>query len=192
MADEAIRADGGHSSIVVQGTIEEALLEVRTLAVGGATAKVGMVMTGAGETHPAIDIHADGDETFLGLLLRPVVRPSDTWTIDTALADAQEVVIMRPHGGRLKVAIIITGMTGAVAYKAGDPVYIQDYTANTLASANPTLGAAMAVQTGIDVFVDTTADLTHPLPVIGHLAHDVASGGDATSAVAGRVVHIWY
>ena len=192
MADEAMIADASVYDILIAGQPLESDFMVRTLAVGGDTAKVGMVMTGAGDTHPAIDIHADGDETFLGILYRPVIRPSDSWTIATALTDAQEVVLLKPTGGRLKIKIWITGMTGAKAYKAGDPVYIQDFTANALASANPTTGAGMAVGTGVDVFDDATADLTHPLPVIGHLAHEEARGGDATSAVAGRVVTITY
>ena len=192
MADEVMSTVIGQN-IIRAGSefIRDSHKLVRTLAVGGNTAKVGMIMTAASETWPAVDIVADGDLGFEGILLRPVARPSDTWTLDTALTDATDVVLLKPTGGQVKIAIWVTGMTGATAISAGDPIYVQDFTPDVLASANITLGAGMHVG-ALDVNLDSTANITHPLVKIGTVAADYASGGDATSAVAGRLIWIWY
>lgn len=192
MADESFKGTKGWLEIVRGNSelIRDIHKIQRTLAVGGNTAKVGMIMTGVGETHPGVDIIADGDESFLGLLMKPLLRPSDTWDIDDALTDATEVIILKPGSGAL-VGMWITGLTGGGTAKAGDPVYIQDFTPNALASANITLGAGMVIPNGTDVFDDTTADLTRPLVQIGTLAQDLTIG-DSTSAAAGKIALVNY
>ena len=129
MADETMLATAGYHSIIRGGRpIRDSDLLIRTLSVGANTAKVGMAMTGAGETHPAVDIQADGDTSIVGLLLAPVIRPSDTWTIDDALVDGTEVIILKPCGGQVLVACWLTGLTtGDGAVLAGENVYFTNF-----------------------------------------------------------------
>lgn len=188
MADETMLATAGHQSIIRGGRpIRDSDLLIRTLAVGSATAKVGMAMTGAGETHPGIDIHADGDTSILGLLLGPVIRPSDTWTIDTALADDQEVYILKPCGGQVLVACWITGLTtGDGAIKAGENIYFVDTTgAPVIANATP--GGLMAVLSSVAV-VDDAGFAFYP---VGTASEDFTVA-DSGGAAVGTIEEIWY
>jgi hypothetical protein len=63
-------------------------------------------MSGEGETQGLIDVAAESDLGFIGILLGPV-RPADTYDLDDVIVDGTTVNVLRPTGGRTIVSVIL-------------------------------------------------------------------------------------
>ena len=181
MANETIYGTKGYLDIVRKGKVTDDMIEQYQL---NGTAVVGNGMTSDGETYPDIDVMEDGDGAFVGIQRKPSVRPSNTYDIGDTIADDTTVDILKPTGGRLKVAVQITGVTGGDTAKRGDLVCVPDFTATGIASAYPTPGAFMVVPADVD-----TSNIS--LRVVGTLAEDITIG-DSASAEAAVVALINY
>ena len=109
MADETLFATKGYQSVIrwVDPSINiDAYIIQRTLSVGGDTAVAGDIMSGEGETQGYVDIAAESDLGFIGILLGPVA-PGDNYDLDDTIADGTTVNILRPTGGRTIVSVIL-------------------------------------------------------------------------------------
>ena len=176
MAVETMQGTHGLQSIVLEGaqSIESSDYEIRTLAVGSNTAKVGDLVTENGETSGYVDLAATGDGSFLGVIIEPVYRPSDTWDIDDALIDGTKVRILKPTGGRTKIAMNLIADVGGSTLKAGTKLALA--TAGAIKAFAYTDGA---------VATDTLKEL------VGSLAYELTlhdSGSDDTTVV-GSVIY---
>ena len=89
---------------------------VRTLSVGGNTAKAGMPVATDGETANLVDRAVTTDVALLGLILGPVL-PADTYDIDDLLVDGIDVFILKLRGirGAYQVAVIHEATSGVTA-----------------------------------------------------------------------------
>jgi hypothetical protein len=123
MGNETLFATKGYQSVIrwVDPSISiEAYIIQRTLSVGGDTAVAGDIMSGEGETQGLVDIAAESDLGFIGVLLGPV-RPADGYDLDDAIVDGTTVNILRPTGGRTIIAVINDSTTTAAAdFEEGD------------------------------------------------------------------------
>jgi len=175
MADEAFETGVGLG--VVRGGSEQLRdsdFEIVTLSVGSNTAKVGMAVTSTGETDPAVDIMG-GAEIFRGLIIEPVIRPSDSWSPNDALVDGTEVKILKRTGGRALVAYLATGYDTPLAVLAGYPITNTEDSAITVDSV------------GV-LFPDATE--TAGVQVIGYSAEDFTTG-DSSAAANGTWQLMW-
>ena len=103
----------GSGSIVVRRT-------------NGSDIFIGAVVGEVGETFPDIDLSAEGDDGFLGLVRAPV-HPANDFDIDTALADNKWVYVVKPHGGLLEILAWLQAQSGgAESSKAGENMAIGD------------------------------------------------------------------
>jgi hypothetical protein len=126
VADETLYATKGYTSVIrwcdPSISIESYIIQ-RTLSVGGNTAVAGDIMGGEGETQGLIDVAAEGDLGFIGILLGPV-RPADTYDLDDTITDGVTVNVLRPTGGRTIVSVILDSTASAVDLEEGDWVRI--------------------------------------------------------------------
>jgi len=178
MADEAFETGVGLG--VVRGGSEhlrDSDYEIVKLSVGSNTAKVGMAVTSTAETDPAVDIMATG-EIFRGIIVEPVIRPSDTWSPNDALEDGTYVKILKPTGGRVLIKALISGYDTPIAIKTGS--YITNVIEAASAVAHASVGA---------LFADTTPAAGTIL--IGRAAEDFTTG-NSTSAANGTWQLMWY
>ncbi len=137
--------------------------------INGSTSKAGHVVTAVGETYPDCALGVAADSAFLGIIRKPIDITS--WTnLDTAIAENSPLEIIRPTGGRLKIAVYY--MASGNTRKEGEPV--------SMASE----GGKVIDTEGL--YTDTAYDTDPPI-VVGHLAHDVVQ--DNTND---QVVLIWF
>lgn len=122
MADEFLLADEGFLSVVRAGSenLKDSDFEVVTLSVGSDIALVGEFVTHASETAPNVDLAVTSDASFVGVIVRPLLVPSSSWDIDTALIDGTDVVVLKPTGGRCTIAVYREPTAGPVAVVKGD------------------------------------------------------------------------
>jgi hypothetical protein len=109
MGDETLYATKGYTNVIRWADPSlniDAYTIQRTLSVGGNTAVAGDIMSGEGETQGLVDIAAEGDLGFIGILLGPV-NPADNYDLDDAIDDGTTVNILRPTGGRTIVSVIL-------------------------------------------------------------------------------------
>lgn len=138
------------------------------LSVGSDTAKVGMFVTSTGENENECDILGDG-EILKGVIVAPIIRPSDSYVPSDALADAQWVRVLKPTGGRVQIRGLLSGDDGTTASKADTRI---SYKADGLTIYRPTVGGLYVG--GSENFIDGNI----------RLAEDHANG-DAGSAGTG-------
>lgn len=175
MAEETMYGTKGLLSIILEGeeTLHESDYEIRTLSVGSDTARIGDFVSEAGETSGYVDLAATGDGSFLGVITDVVYRPSDTFTIDTALADGTKVRILKPTGGRVKIATNIAADVAGSALVAGQKM------------ALATVGECKQF-----AYTDAAVATDTLLEVVGNLAYGItihASGADNTSVIGGLI-----
>jgi hypothetical protein len=173
MANETLYATKGYLSVIrwIDPSINiDSYIVQRTLSVGGNTAVPGDFMTGAGETQGLVDICAEGDTGFLGVMLNETIIPAD-YDIDEAADDGLTVDILRPTGGRTIIAVICDSSGGPVAWEEGDYARIGS--------------AAGHVESWI--YNDTNMSTDSFALVVGKLA-EVYAGHTSDD----KVIHIWY
>ena len=180
MADQALKSGYGRSIIIIGGAeqLQDSDFEIVQLSVGGNTAKVGDAVTYASETAPAVDLLASG-EKIAGIIVAPVLRPSDSWDVDDALVDGTWVKILKPTGGRVKILARISGDSGGTALAAGVGIS----TINT----GLTIGAASGAG---HLFAGGTLGLGSDIPNARLVSGETL--GDATSAAAGKFLPIYF
>lgn len=125
MANESLYATKGYLDLIVSGAglLRSDDVEVLTLSVGGNTAKVGHLLTGTGETYPAVDLCGAGERPS-HVLWKPhesFLRTSSTWTIDTAITDGAKVYAIK-LSRKIGIVIAMFLAAGAVAHVPGDLV----------------------------------------------------------------------
>ncbi len=93
---------------------------VRTLSVGGDTAKAHMPVCTDGETAYLVDTTITTDVAVLGIILGPVL-PADTYDIDDTIADGEDVFILKLRGirGAYQVAVMHEATSGVTALEEG-------------------------------------------------------------------------
>ena len=138
-------------------------------------AKVGMAMMSDGMVDPYVEIMTGG-AVFRGIILGPVIRPSDSWGVDDDIDADAWVYLLKRTGGRLLVAILINGYDTPLAVKAGQ------FCVNTEDSAitNDSIGGLFADATEITA-----------VSTIGIFAEDFTTG-DSTAAINGTRQLVWY
>ena len=121
MADATLYTAKGTNNPIINGPELPEHFVVRKL---NGTAYVSDIVGGVGETHPDVDPIADNEGgNEIGIIVRPVVRPSDTWDADTILADNTDVVILLFGTMEYEVWMLINGQDTPVAGTEGDRVY---------------------------------------------------------------------
>lgn len=174
MADETLYASNGMLSILRGGSehLRDSDIEIVKLT---SAAKVGMALTSTGMSDPMVEILTTGD-TFRGLLMGPVIRPSDSWAIDDDIAANSWVYMLKPTGGRLLVSFLASGYDTPLACLAGYHV------TNTIDSAvtNASPGS---------LYPDITEITT--VSTIGRIAEDFTTG-NSTAAISGVRALMWY
>ena len=123
MADETIGATHGFLSIIrnTDMIVSEDII-VRTLSVGGDTAKAGMIVATDGETANLVDTAITTDVAVSGIILGPVL-PADTYDIDDAMVDGIDVFILKLRGirGAYQVAVFHEATSGVTALESFIP-----------------------------------------------------------------------
>ena len=121
MADETIGVTHGFLSIIrnTDMIVSEDII-VRTLSVGGDTAKAGMPVATDGETANLVDTAVTTDVAVLGIILGPVL-PADTYDIDDVIVDGSDVFILKLRGirGAYQVAVIHEATSSITALEEG-------------------------------------------------------------------------
>lgn len=127
MANETLFATKGYQSVIrwTDPSINiDAYIIQRTLSVGGNTAVAGDIMSGEGESQGLVDVAAEADLGFIGILLGPV-SPADGYDLDDVITDGYTVNILRPTGGRTIVSVILDSTaTTSADLEEGDWVRI--------------------------------------------------------------------
>lgn len=143
----------------------------RVLSVGSNAAVAGDVVGCEGESQGYVDISAEGDLSFLGVLLGPTVPPED-YDLDDVITDGETVNILRPTGGRTIVALILCSSAGSQpAAEEGDYARV---------------GAA-AGQVESWVYGDNADSTDTFMLVVGKYAEP-----KTVSATDEQVLHVWY
>lgn len=143
----------------------------RALSVGSKTAVASDVMTAAAESQGYVDICAETDTSFLGILLSPTVPPED-YDLDETITDGDTVNLLRPTGGRTIVALILCSSAGSQpAAEEGDYARV---------------GAA-AGQVESWVYGDNADSTDTFMLVVGKYAEP-----KTVSATDEQVLHVWY
>lgn len=145
-------------------------VEQRTLSVGTNTAVSGDIMSADGEIKGLIDICAETDVGFAGMLLWPT-SPADGYDLDDAIDDAEIVDILRPTGGRTIVACILDSTTTTTA----------DIEEFDWIRVGNTAGH-------VELFVYAAADSTDTFEIVVGKSYEVM----ANHTTSDRVFHMWF
>ena len=174
MADATLyTAKGTNDPVVHPSQNINDYLVIRNL-VG--TAYVGDLVGAVGETFPAVDQLADNETLkHVGMIVGPVIRPSDTWTADTILGAATDAWVLLPGSGS-KVWLLINGQDTPVAGVDGQAVF-----------STSTDGSSTDSRDG-----SATLNVTQGFgALIGRLAGSFTTG-DSTSAANGTYAEVYY
>lgn len=117
MADQTIADHTSATTIIISGEKDVIDKYTQIYRLNG-TAIQGQVMTTVGETAPDIDVHS-GTEHVLGVLMGWASESDMTsgFSLGVAITDDALVKVLRPTGGRVKIAVVLnraTTVTGEV------------------------------------------------------------------------------
>lgn len=172
VADDTQYATKGHLSVIrwIDPSIDIDSYIIQRVEDAGGIAIPGNVMTGAAETQGNVDVCAESDTSFLGIMLNETIIPAD-YDIDEAADAADSIDILRPTGGRTIVAVILASHTGVYAFEEGDPLRVGD----------------TAGQVESWIYNDTNMSTDTFALVVGKSA-----GVYTTASTSDHVIHIWY
>ncbi len=174
MADETINQG---QDIIIAGSehLKDSDFIDLKLSVGSDIAKVGMFVTSTAESENECDILASG-EILKGVIVAPIIRPSDSYIPSDALTDGQWVKVLKPTGGRAMIRGLLSGDDAPTSVKADTRISA----VNTgLTIGNASVGALFVGGTGaaIDGNIRMAQDFTN---------------GDSGSAAMGKFAKIWF
>ena len=172
MADATLFTAKNTNNVIISGPMKPEHFKVRKL---NGTAYVSDLMGSTGETYPDIDQIADNEAgSEVGIIIKPVVRPSDSWDADTILADDTEVVVLILGTKEYEVWMHINGQDTPVAGTEGEKVYSTstDGSTNDSRDGSGTLNATQGYAA-----------------VVGELVKDFTTG-NATSAANGTYAKV--
>ena len=169
---ETLYGTKGYLSVIrwIDPSINIDSYTIQRVESAGSTAVPGDIITGAAETQGNVDVCAESDTSFLGIMLNETVIPAD-YDIDEAATAGDTIDILRPTGGRTICAVICDSSAGPIAWEEGDYARV----------------GSVAGHVESWIYNDTNMSTDSFALVVGKLA-EVYAGHTSTD----KVIHIWY